>query len=355
MVNSAVLIDILNTAARIRAAELVIAAHYPERTMRCPVHLSLGQEMVAAVFGVLARREDVFLGNYRSHSHYLAKGSDLFRLFAELLGKREGCSGGMGGSMHVIDRGAGFYGGTAIVAATVPIAGGVAFARKIQERPGVVVSFFGDAAVEEGIVTETVNFSMLHKTPMLFVCENNRMCVTTPIELRTPNEDLSTRFVSYGLNGVRVMDTEPLALIAAAEHAYASLRNGEGPQYIEIAGMKRWATHVGHEWSGPAHAWWQDPFVRDADRCAIALLARQLIESGMVQKEMLATLARETDATTRAAYARASALPDPDPTTDMAQFVYASGNLSMLPDRDVLHQISQSEGLAMPDKLVNPF
>ncbi|MBP9748672.1 thiamine pyrophosphate-dependent dehydrogenase E1 component subunit alpha [Patescibacteria group bacterium] len=355
MASSEVLIDIVKTAARIRAAELVIAEHYPERAMRCPVHLSLGQEMVATVFGALARREDVFFGNYRSHGHYLAKGGDLFRLFAELLGKREGCSGGMGGSMHVIDRGAGFYGGTAIVSATVPIAGGVAFARKIQARPGVVVSFFGDAAVEEGIVTETANFSMLHQTPMLFVCENNRMCVTTPIELRTPNDNLSTRFTSYGLQGVRVMDQDPLALVAAAEHAYEALRAGKGPQYIEIAGMERWATHVGHEWSGPVHAWWQDPESTAADRCAIAWLVRHMLKTNVVDMQALADIAKAADQEARGAFAAASALADPDPAMDVISLVYASGDLSLLPTQTVGSAVAGNDGLAMPDKLVNPF
>src|SRR3972149_3648249 len=109
------LVQVLRQMALIRLTELYIAQRYPEGTMRCPTHLCVGQESVAAVFGVLAHREDAFLGNYRSHGHFLAKGGPLRGLFAEILGVEAGCSGGVGGAMQLIDVDSGFYGSSAIV------------------------------------------------------------------------------------------------------------------------------------------------------------------------------------------------------------------------------------------------
>ncbi|TAL20622.1 thiamine pyrophosphate-dependent dehydrogenase E1 component subunit alpha [Patescibacteria group bacterium] len=343
--------SVLKSAARIRAVELAIAAHYGEEKMRCPTHLCLGQEITPAVFGALSRAVDVFFGTYRSHGHYLAKGGDLLRLFAELLGKREGCSSGVGGSMHIIDQSAGFHGTSAIVGATVPIAAGAALSRARRNAPGIAVSFFGDAAVEEGIVMETVNFAVLHQLPVIFVCENNRLCVTTPLELRTPNDQLFRRFESFGLVGERVEAAEPLLLAAAAERAYEACCEFRGPQFLEVT-TDRWATHVGAEWSGPADSWWQDPESAAAARCPLAQLARALLSQGAVTKKELGEWAGAARVEAEAAFRAASILPDCVPD-DNSAFLYATGLEATLPVGE--WRPRAAGGGAEPSKLVNPF
>jgi len=330
-VDDALLKDILFSAGRIRWSELLIAERYPERKMRCPTHLCLGQEITAAVFGRLARPDDRFLGTYRSHGHYLAKGGDQTRLFAELLGKKQGCSGGFGGSPHIIDRSVGFHGTSAIVGAMVPIACGVAFSRRCAKAGEVTVVFFGDGAIEEGIVTESANFAALHRLPIVFVCENNRLCVTTPPELRAPNEDLATRFESYGIRGARVSSHDPIALVTAASQAMDAAREGRGPQFVEVA-VDRWAVHVGHEWSGPADSWWRDPSAPEADGCAIAALSRVLLERGAISREGLVARAEELRAETARSFAAAESHEDHVAGQSVEDLVYASGALSVLPD-----------------------
>lgn len=196
---------------RIRMVELEIAKRYPEGRMRTPVHLSIGQE--AAAVGVCAAlgTNDLVVSTHRSHAHYLAKGGNLNAFIAELHGKGTGCSGGFGGSMHLVDRAVGFMGSTSIVAGTIPVGVGLAFAKKQRNEPGIVVIFHGDAAIEEGVWHESVNFAVLKQLPVLFVCENNGMSCYTPLSERQPREhfnymafghDLNYRYADIDVKGV---------------------------------------------------------------------------------------------------------------------------------------------------------
>src|SRR5437016_11125531 len=154
---------------RIRMIEERIRTLYAEQEMRCPTHFSIGQE--AAAVGVCARltREELITSAHRSHAHYLAKGGDLRAMLAELYGKVTGCARGKGGSMHLIDRAAGFLGAVPIVGSTIPIGVGAAFASVLQGAPRLTVIFFGDAATETGVFHESLNFAALHHLPVLMV------------------------------------------------------------------------------------------------------------------------------------------------------------------------------------------
>lgn len=351
--NASLMREVLHRMATIRLAELYIARRYPEGTMRCPVHLCVGQESVAAVFGALARREDVFLGNYRSHGHFLAKGGSLVELFGELLGVAGGCSGGLGGSMHVIDREGGFYGSSAIVGSTVPIGAGVAFSFKRRGEGQVAVVFFGDAALEEGVVYETVNFATLHRLPLILVCENNGLAISTALELRTAAPRLWERFESMGLEGVRVDGADPSAMVSVATRAYEKARSGRGPSFVECL-VTRWAAHVGHTVSGPVDAWWQAPFADDAKACPLARLAGDLLSGGHVTRSDLKRVRDEIQERVEQAFAQAATLERPEPEV-LDRAVYASGLVSVLPvgARDV-NTLGTSD-YREPSKLVNPF
>jgi len=155
---------------RIRIVEETISKKYPEGKMRCPVHLSIGQE--APPVGICANltASDQIVSAHRSHAHYLAKGGGLKPMLAELYGKKTGCAKGVGGSMHLIAPEMGMVAAVPIVGSSVPIAVGLAWGNKLSKNGKVVAVFFGDGAIEEGSFHESLNFAALHSLPILFVC-----------------------------------------------------------------------------------------------------------------------------------------------------------------------------------------
>lgn len=237
--------QLLRGMLRIRAVEETIAARYGEQKMRCPVHLSIGQESPSAAAGVVLRATDLAVSGHRAHAHYLAKGGDLNAMVAEIYGKATGCAGGKGGSMHLIDERAGFMGSTAIVGGTVPVGVGLALAQQVKRGSNIVCVFMGDAVVETGVFFEAANFAVLRRLPVLFLCENNLYSVYSPLSVRQPpGRSLVDVARGIGLvtssgdgNDVRVS----YELIA---DAVDRLRQGEGPQFVELA-TYRWREHCG--------------------------------------------------------------------------------------------------------------
>lgn len=171
---------------RIRMIEEEIARRYPEGKMRCPVHLSIGQEAAAVGISANLSEDDKMVSTHRSHAHYLAKGGSLKGLIGELYGKSSGCSRGNGGSMHLIDLSVNFFGSTSIVGGTVPVGVGLAFADRLKGSKAKTVVCIGDAALEEGVVHEAMNFASLHKLNVLFAIENNQYSCYTHISERQP-------------------------------------------------------------------------------------------------------------------------------------------------------------------------
>lgn len=183
----------------IRALEERIAEEYHKGDIRCPIHLSVGQE--AAAVGVCSQlsTKDLMVSTHRSHAHYLAKGGDPYRLVAELYGKQDGCSKGQGGSMHLVDWSVGFAGSTSIVGGTIPIGVGLAFAQKLKGQSNITVICIGDAAVEEGVFHEAANFASLHRLPVIFALEDNdRSCYTVKKD-RQPERDWYALAVGHDL------------------------------------------------------------------------------------------------------------------------------------------------------------
>src|SRR5438445_5328339 len=162
---------------RIRRLEEEVARVYATDKIKSPVHLSIGQEAVSVGVCEALRPPDVVFGTYRGHALYLAKGGDMNAMVAELYGKATGCTKGKGGSMHLIDPERGVMGASAVVGTTIANAAGFAYAQKYRRRQGIVVSFFGDGATEEGVYSESLNFAALKKLPILFVCENNQYAI----------------------------------------------------------------------------------------------------------------------------------------------------------------------------------
>lgn len=244
MLPKAVLKKLYISMLRIRLAQDRIAEIYPQepRLIQCPVHLCTGHEAIpAGVCASLSLYDHVF-GPLRCHGHYLAKGGSLPALFAELFGKKTGCSGGKGGSMHLTDLKKGFIASSGIVAATIPIAVGSAFAFKMKQEKRVAAVFFGDSACEEGVWHESLNFAALKKLPIIFICENNFYAIKSSLSARQPLDNIFARAQNYGLPGVRVDGNNILAVYEAARAAVSRARRGLGPTLIE-ARTYRWRQH----------------------------------------------------------------------------------------------------------------
>lgn len=169
---------------RIRMIEKTISKRYKDQEMRCPVHLSIGQEASAVGVCESLNKNDKIVTAHRSHAHYLAKGGSLKKMIAELHGKVTGCAKGLGGSMHLVDLNSGVYAAVPIVGSTLPIGTGIAWANNLKKKKDVVVAFFGDGATEEGVFLESLDFAALHNLPILFVCENNEYSVYSHISKR---------------------------------------------------------------------------------------------------------------------------------------------------------------------------
>ena len=229
---------------RIRRVEEEIARVYPSDCIKSPVHLSIGQEAVSVGVCEALEPGDVVFGTYRSHALYLAKGGDLRRMLAELYGKATGCARGKGGSMHLIDLTAGVQGTSAVVGTTIANAAGYAYALRQLGRRNLVASFFGDGATEEGVFAESLNFAVLKKLPILFVCENNQYAIHTHQARRQGKADICEKARAFGLPAECIEDNDVLRLHEWVRAVTPAVRSGAGPYFIEVM-TYRWREHVG--------------------------------------------------------------------------------------------------------------
>lgn len=237
-------LDLLKKMMFIRGIEEELAKRYSEQEMRCPMHLCIGQEAIAVGVCENLNINDKMFSNHRAHGHYLAKGGSAEKLVAEIYGKETGCCGGRGGSMHLIDLSVGFMGATPIVGGTVPLAVGAAWALKLKNKNDVAVIFLGDGCFEEGVVHESLNFSVLHKLPIIFICENNNFSVYTPRNLRQPDRPIYKIAESHGLNS-RLIDGNNIQQVIEHSNEMIELaRSGDGPQFMECV-TYRWREHCG--------------------------------------------------------------------------------------------------------------
>ena len=205
-------------------------------------HPCICQEAICV--GAAAAREptDQVLATYRGHGHAIAKGLDIKAMMAELLCKETGCCGGRGGSMHLCDVSKDFWGTNAVVAAHIPIAGGVALANQLQKNNRVVVVFFGDGASCEGAFFETLNMATLWKVPLVFVCENNGFAISVRTEMAIPLKNIAQRADGFGLPGVTVDGQDPVKVQEVMRAAVARARRGDGPTLVECQ-TTRWERH----------------------------------------------------------------------------------------------------------------
>lgn len=313
----------LRTMLVIRRAEEVIGDGVARRQVICPAHLGIGQEAVAVGVSQHLRSSDRVFGAHRSHSHYLALGGGLYPLMAEILGKDDGCSRGMGGSMHLFAQGVGLMGTVPIVAGTVPLAVGAALAAKKDGRGDVAVAYFGDGAAEEGVIHESMNLAAAWRLPILFVCENNLFSSHLHISLRQPADRVARYADAHRIPAQTIDGNDVVAVSNAATQLIGQCRNGGGPGFLEAV-TYRWRGHVGHREDedvgvnrgADLHLWKaRDPVRRLMD----ALVAAEVFSA-----EEFVTLQAEVAAEVADAWQRAEAAPYP-PDSRLLDLVYAEG------------------------------
>lgn len=315
---------LLREMMRIRIVEETIADRYAEWKMRCPVHLSIGQEAPSAAAGVVLRHSDLAVSGHRAHAHYLAKGGDLPAMIAEIYGKATGCAGGKGGSMHLVDERVGFMGSTAIVGGTVPVGVGLALSLQLRGRDDVVCIFIGDAVLETGVFFEAANFAVLRGLPVLFLCENNLYSVYSPLSVRQPLD----RPLERVAKGIGLMTTsgdgnDVRTCHALIDAAVTRLRGGAGPQFVELS-TYRWREHCGPLYDNDIGYRTVEEFEAWRQRDPIELFRGVLQQEGTVDNSWMTVTAAALREEVAAAFAFAESSPVP-PAGDAFAHVYGRG------------------------------
>jgi pyruvate dehydrogenase E1 component alpha subunit len=245
----AILKDLLEKMLFIRRFEEKAAELYTLGKIGGFCHLYIGQEAVGVGAISALGPDDYILASYREHGHALVRGMDPGEVMAELCGKKSGVSKGKGGSMHLFDKTRGFLGGHGIVGGQIPLATGVAFASKYLKQHSVTLCFFGEAAVNIGSFHESLNLAALWKLPVVYICENNRFGMGTPIERASALYDLSQKACAYNMARAYVDGMDVLAMRDTVLDAVENARTQYAPMLIEA----RTYRFMGHSMSDPVH------------------------------------------------------------------------------------------------------
>ena len=232
----------LETMWRIRRFEEAVDELFARGLMHGTMHLYIGQEATATGACLALRPDDLVTSTHRGHGHCIAKGADLDRMMAELLGKDTGYCRGRGGSMHIADVATGNLGANGIVAGGMPIAVGAALAQRMRGTDRIVVSFFGDGAANEGACHEAMNMAAIWRLPVVFVCENNHYGMSFSTDQAFAVKQISERAAAYGMPGITIDGNDVDAVYAAVRDAAGRARSGDGPSFIEAV-TYRWKGH----------------------------------------------------------------------------------------------------------------
>ena len=242
------LVEMYTKMVEIRNFEEKVFELYGRNLVPGTIHLYAGEEAVAVGVCSNLRRDDYITSTHRGHGHCIAKGAQLKKIMAELLGKKTGYCAGKGGSMHIADFSIGMLGATAVVGAGIPIAVGAGLSAKLRGTDQVVACFFGDGASNQGTFHEGINMTSIWKLPVIFVCENNLYAMGTRQSRVMAIESIADRAVAYGIPGVAIDGNDVMAVHRTAREAVERARKGEGATLIECKTYR----HKGHSRIDPA-------------------------------------------------------------------------------------------------------
>jgi pyruvate dehydrogenase E1 component alpha subunit len=282
---------------------------YREGVMRGTTHAYIGQEAVAVGICSALRPDDTITSTHRGHGHCIAKGGDSRLMMAELLGKETGYCRGKGGSMHIADVEKGILGANGIVGGGMGIATGSALSSKILGIDRVSVCFFGDGALNQGVLHEAMNLSAIWKLPAIFVCENNQYAMSAPAARFTSVPDPSVRAVAYGIPGQNVDGMDVLAIHRAATEAVARARRGDGPSFI-VATTYRF---LGHHVGDPLNYRDREEVEQWRQKDSIDRLRKHLLDGGIASEDEIERVRADVEARINEAAEFAKNSPEPNP------------------------------------------
>jgi pyruvate dehydrogenase E1 component alpha subunit len=302
--------DMLRRMLEIRSFENMVIQLFREGLVRGATHTYVGEEAVAVGACAALRQDDFITSTHRGHGHCIAKGGELTLMLAELIGKATGYCKGKGGSMHIADLDKGILGANGIVAGGVGIATGAALSCKMRKTDQVVVCFFGDGGVNQGILYECANFAAIWSLPIVYVCENNQYAMSTHWSTTNAVADLSGRGQAFGIPSATIDGMDALAVYEAVSHAVARARAGQGPSFLVAMTYRFLGHHIAdsliYRTREETDAWRaKDPIDR---------LEAQLIAAGSLSKDDAEAMRQQAkdDVDAAALFARESPEPDPD-------------------------------------------
>jgi pyruvate dehydrogenase E1 component alpha subunit len=312
------LIEMYRQMLRIRHFEEKVYELYGQNLVPGTIHLYVGQEAVAVGVCANLRKEDYITSTHRGHGHCIAKGADLRRIMAEILGKKTGYCKGKGGSMHIADFSIGMLGATAVVGAGIPIAVGAGLSIRLRGTDQVVVCFFGEGASNQGTFHEGINMAAIWSLPVIFVCENNLYAMGTRQSMVMKLENIADRAAAYGIPGVTVDGNDVLAVYKAAHEAVNRARRGEGPTLIECKTYR----HKGHSRFDPATYRPKEEVEEWLKRDPVPRLRTKLLEMGLLTEQEAEKIEQEAVSAVEEAVKFAMESPYPEPE-EALENVYA--------------------------------
>jgi pyruvate dehydrogenase E1 component alpha subunit len=308
--NKEVLLKMYFTMTKIRDFENAITDVYSRGLMNGLAHLYIGEEAIATGVCANITLKDYAVSTHRGHGHLIAQGADLKKMMAEVLGRKAGYCKGKGGSMHIMDISKGILGANGIVGAGIPMATGAAYSAKYRGTDQVVVSFFGDAASNQGTFHESINMAAAWKLPVVYVCENNLFGISVDIRKVTGNSNIADRAFGYGIPGVAIDGNDVLEVYRVTHNAFVRARKGEGPTLIECKTYRQKGHHIGdpgtvYRLEEEKEAWMK--------RDPIKTFKERLIKEEIINKEEIENLEKESRKLIEEAVQFAENSPFPEP------------------------------------------
>jgi pyruvate dehydrogenase E1 component alpha subunit len=294
----------------IRLFEEKVFELYGQNLVPGTIHLYAGEEAVAVGVCSALRMEDYITSTHRGHGHCIAKGADLKRTMAEILGKRTGYCKGKGGSMHIADFGIGMLGATAVVGAGLPIAVGAGLSAKLRKTDQVTACFFGEGASNQGTFHESLNMASVWKLPVVFVCENNLYAMGTRQSNAMAIENIADRAIGYGISGVTVDGNDVLAVYEASQHAVGRARKGNGPTLIECKTYRQ----KGHSRVDPAKYRAKEEVEEWLRRDPIRRFREKLLQTSVLTEDEIQQIEKQAsiDLEKAVGFAKESPFPKPE-------------------------------------------
>ena len=314
------LINLYKKSLLIRTVEETIAEKYSEQEMRCPIHLSIGQEASATGVCLSLTNKDIMFSSHRSHAHYIAKNCNLKEMICELYGKANGCIGGRGGSMHLQDKKKKFFASIPIVSSALGPAVGVALNLKRKKSKNICVVYIGDGSIEEGIFHEAMNFISLNKLPLLIVCENNLYSVYTNIKERQIDDNFVRFAKAFKINSLRIDGNDAYKIFKISKKIINNMRNNRLPFFLQLD-TYRWREHCGPNYDNNIGYRSENEFKKWKKKCPIKKLENLLIKKKIYNSKDLLKIKSLLKIYVDKIFLFAKKSPLPNPNT-ITNFIY---------------------------------